>query len=1285
MPVLVKRFLRGCWLVLALLVIFAAALLSAARLLLPVASDYREQVAQRVSAALGLPVQVEHLDAAWHGWGPSIELEGVTVLEPTGERALLRFEAARVDIDLLATLIHRQFEPGRLTMRGVTVSLVRHADGRVGLEGISGTNGADQSTTALRQWLQRQRRLALEEATLLWRDMQNAGETLLFRNVRLQLHNLDDRHQADGYVTLPEQLGSELAFALDVRGDIFEPAHWRGQLYARGAAVELARWTAGRTWNKLATTHGGADFEVWGEWSDGGLQRVAGTVDVRELQVAADSGEGSRDYAIDLLQGRGVWRRHINGWSLDAEQFSVTRAGRSWPLSNWGMRLTREASASQNYQIQFGYDYLRLDDVAEVLTQSGMLPEQWRKPWKAAQPTGVLRDGYVRVLRLADAAPAWLLHSAFEDVTAQAQGRVPGAAGLAGLFTVDNLRGVLDLEAEQLSLDAAHLFRAALPLDRVDASLAWRRGAAGDWRLMSKDLTLRNADIKLSADLRLDLPAEGGAPYVDVSAAFSDGNIQNTSRYLPAKVMPAGAVAWLDRALVAGRITQGSAQFRGKVSDFPFDRGEGRFEVRFQAVDGVLNYAPGWPSLTRLTTDAVFLNRGMNIDITSGKIYSTQLEQARVMIADITAKPALVTIQGRARGGAADAVRYVTESPLKNKFGRYLAGMEASGTVLLDLDVRLPLGARAQVTGDLRLENARLRLQEADLDMNRVQGTLSFTQAGLSANDIHAQLFDQPTLVDIHTETRDGARVTLFEARGVADAAVVAQRYAGFIAPYVAGPSAWRGTLLVGDGPDGNRLSIEAPLGGVELKLPAPLAKPAQEARNLVVELVLPITPAEPLDLRYGDDVAVTLALKRGPRGLAVERGEVRFGGEPALLPEAPGLRVAGVMAHFDEPAWAPILWPRGGDKESAPGEVSAPLVRQVTLTLDELLLLGRVFPAVQLSAQRGPQAWKAEVNSPLAVGHVTLPHQSTQPLTLNMERLVLARNDTPAADGEAETASLQAELDPRELPPLEITSTSFRYADLELGRLNLKAVRQTGGLRVETLTTESASHRLQIDGAWLRGPEGVTSDFEVSLHSEDFGGMLAGLGYSDVIQEGKGEASMRARWAGGPADFSLGRSTGTLNFTVKDGRLLEVEPGAGRFLGLVSFQALPRRLALDFSDFFQKGFGFDRLGGEFILEAGNAYTDNLHMEGPAARIEAKGRVGLLVEDYDQRVTVVPNVTAGLPLAGVLAGGVGVGAAVFVVEKLLKPGVDEMTRAEYHVTGSWHAPQIERLGKGGGK
>ena len=97
--------------------------------------------------------------------------------------------------------------------------------------------------------------------------------------------------------------------------------------------------------------------------------------------------------------------------------------------------------------------------------------------------------------------------------------------------------------------------------------------------------------------------------------------------------------------------------------------------------------------------------------------------------------------------------------------------------------------------------------------------------------------------------------------------------------------------------------------------------------------------------------------------------------------------------------------------------------------------------------------------------------------------------------------------------------------------------------------------------------------------------------------------------------------------------------------LGLISLAEIPRRLSLDFSDFFQKGFGFNTMSGEFVFADGRASTDLLLINGPAAEIRVSGSTDLRLQQYDQRIEVLPKAGGALPVIGAIAGGP-VGAAV---------------------------------------
>ena len=1276
---LLRFLISALWLSLATLIIGVGLLFSVARLVLPELGKYHDEVAEWVGNVLGQPVKIGGLAAGWHGLGPSVDLRDVTVLDAAGRQAVLQCASARIDINLWESLRRWQFEPGQLTVSGLHLVVVRRADGGIAVMGLATmpqpAAGDVSNGRALEQWLQHQQRLAIKDSSLEWRDLGPKGQTLRFTAVNLQLRNQDDRHRLDGTVDLPSSLGKELRVAADLRGDLFSPQSWLGQAYAGGSALHMGQWWGDQTRYGIAAVDGVADFRAWSTWGDG-VQQVEGDIHVQSLQLTSQSAapadvDGAvappAQVALAGVQGGFRWQRRATGWRVDVDNFVIAHQQAVEKPAQLRFEYAQDGTSGRRI-VQSAYSQLRAEDVAAVLRVVRELPTDVRDHLLDMAPSGELDDGYLRYQSEPQQTPQVLFHTRFADLAWQPVSRLPGAQGMVGAVTASGDRAVITLVTDKAALDFANLFRAPLPLDGLTGSIYWRRDAAG-WRVLAEDVVAHNEDVRVKMSGYVDGPQAGGSPYLNLSASFGDGKGDHVSRYLPAKIMPAGTVAWLDRAIVNGRVSGGSVHIYGPLADFPYDDGKGLFEIRFDVTDGILEYAPGWPRLEEIETEILFHGRRFEAHATAAKSLDSEITRALVTVPDMTAHPAVLTVDGKAQGPTHDAVRYVTESPLSHSLGVYLNDVSAGGDSRLQLSLKLPLAKRPpRIKGTLQISDGSLLFNAAKIDLTHINGSLDFSERGLAADKIQADLLGQAVSVSAKTTTDQDGATTIFSAEGKMGAAAMAKRFVLPLAPYVAGIAAWHGELRIPPHKAGwVELDVASPLQGVAVNLPAPLGKKAEEARELLVQMPLPLKSEKPVHVRYGEDVDAQLSLLGTDNGLQLGRGELRLGPGVAVLPSQAGMRVVGTLPEFDEALWVGIL-----NKEAAGKQMPATLaVSSVDMAFATLKLQGRQLDKVQLQAERRDAAWDVKIDSVQAAGLIHYPDAQDSPLVMDMDRLYLERFKK---GGDAES-----DADPRKARPLAISAKSFHYGNLDLGELHMSATRSPAGLIFDDIHAHSPQRNLKVSGQWVMEDDQPRSSFQVTYKGDDAGNTLTALGFAGMIKGGKTDTEFKLQWPGSPADFALARAVGSIHFEIKDGRLLDVEPGAGRILGLLSFQALPRRLTLDFSDLFRKGFSFDTLAGSFTIEKGNAFTDNMYMDGPAARIEAHGRVGLAAEDYDQRVTVIPNVSAGLPVAGALAGGIGGGAAMWLVEKILKPGIDKITKVDYEVTGPWANPTVTRI------
>jgi len=367
-----------------------------------------------------------------------------------------------------------------------------------------------------------------------------------------------------------------------------------------------------------------------------------------------------------------------------------------------------------------------------------------------------------------------------------------------------------------------------------------------------------------------------------------------------------------------------------------------------------------------------------------------------------------------------------------------------------------------------------------------------------------------------------------------------------------------------------------------------------------------------------------------------------------------------------------------------------ADYLRNARLNVAELDYLGLEFRDVSLDLSVAEGSLHIAVGGPNVVGTITLPGAAnpSQPWDLQFERL---RFESPDLDGPAAakaasgatpaapTAASPPSGDPRIIPAINFHAAELTMGERQFGEVRATLLKLDDGVSLQQLSATAASFSISAQGEW-RGKDAGLGHIVGTLSSTDVESTLKQLGYADVIQAKSGRMEFNLSWAGAPTADALGDATGHVQLALEKGQIVGVKPGgAGRVLGIASIAALPRRLALDFSDLTDKGLAFDTVRGDFDLREGNAYTDNVLVKGPAAEIGLIGRVGLKNRDYDQTVVVTGNLgSSPLPLAGFVGGPV-VGAAVLLFTQVFKQPLKGLARGYYRITGNWDNPVVERI------
>lgn len=1261
-------------------VLLAIALLFAlAYLWLPTLSDRKGEIESLLSSQIGIPVTFERLDTFWDGLNPGIRVQGARLAGATStDEASLHLRELRLSLAWRPLLTGR-IRIGNLTLVEPEIIVERLADGSYRLGGLGRTRSSERPMTDLAEWLLVQHEIAVENATVIWRDHRqakttDAPETMKIAGLSAALVNRGSYHRIEVRAGFPETLCRECRLSAEIEGNPVVDADWKGnaRLVARGLSVQGLPVVARE---RLPSGFDGKfDLDLESLWQDRRPVSIEGRVAVAGLKLPVTN--MSAPLELKSASARVYWRGRADTWQLDLNrlQLGLTRA--AWPAG----RVQVERSPDR---LKLKVERIEIDDLVRFAVS---LPQDDRFfTWlRAARPEGQASN--LTLEMKSGPVPAdFRVTADLSKIAFAAHESIPGLTGLAGRVSMSRHDGEFRLVSTNLRTDLPHVFRTPIDVTRASGSIRWRV-TPESWKIVSDDLAAESEDGRVHGDLDLDIPRDPArSPVMKLHADIRDGQGAHAARYLP-NVMPEGLRSYLTRAIVAGRVTQGSVLFDGALRDFPFRHGEGRFEVQARVAGAVFEYLPRWEPLRDVNADLYFTGTGMRIALIDGRMHGMNAGRAVIAIEDFLAPGgAVVTVNGRIAGAANNLIDGLEAIP-DPRYNAWLPrGVRADGNGVFTLALNIPVKRPAETTfdGHYRFLGSSVELPFRAIRVDNIRGALTFGHKGLEGGSLRASLLGSEATLEAATGA-DG--VTRIDARGTLTEVGLSRAIWSGLSVFLRGDAPWQTQILFA--PKGMAVRFESDLSNLELRLPAPLAKQRGEPLTLALAS-LPGNGTESLvfDLRAADRLSGRLGFQRHGAGWKFARGRIGIGEAVTGLPAASGLTLGAHLAALDADRWWPLLRPGLNDRNTS-GWLD--VMTRISAEVAELDAFGRRFGRFNLDLTKFPGRWQGHVDGDAITGEavVTEPgcdvagrcappgelntDQDRPGIHLTLEKLLLP---------EARAEQSGAITDPRSLPVLNVKSNVFRMADRDLGMLDFSAAPVPQGWRISKVELKTENATYTANGWWeIDRQKRQTSRFSLAGESRDFSETLGTLGFHDELAGGQLNFSSRWSWPGAPADFRLGRVQGQATLSISKGRLLKIEPGAGRLLGVLDLRALTRYLTLDFSSVFGKGLAFDTLKGTVQVESGNAWTRDLAIRMPGANLDMDGRFGFVAHDLDLEIGVTPRVVSDLVVPSTILGGPAVGAVVLAIETIIKKPFEKNTRIRYTVNGSWDDPKVTRIG-----
>lgn len=1281
--------------------------------------EYRVQLQDWIGERSGLIVEFRTLSARLRLYGPELVFDDAVVRTPDRTRTLFVAKRGSVGFDLWNSIANGRLTAGRFALDEPEIALIRTREGKIQLLGQSALPERDIpiSLESLPTG-----RFVVYDAVVSFRDEITGRGPWSLSGVNFDLTRSSDSLDLRGAASLPPALGHELKFSATAAGKLEESGDLLSKFEVHGEQLDLAGWAdlLPDAWPAPESGHG--SVEVSGALKGAELLQLSAKVDMGQLTtelpvwtlplpaaaplIPPDSSDdppkkSTPKYPIEpevpavvaqpappppqvLSYARVALaltaRKSDDQWNLTVSDLDATRSDSSWQAKQISARWSRNEQGM--LKVSAEADHLALENIWPLLAY---LPES--EPLaqvRAMQAKGALNAVKFSLSRAPDVPMTYSAEATLDAVSFAPVARSPGLGGISGTLQANDQAGQLHLASKQIEFSLPRSFRDVLTASSAEGVISWQRNDTG--MIVSTDqFRVQGDDGRAVARMHLTLPKDGSSPVLDLFAQGEDLKIGSTHKYLPADRLGPKTLEWFDHALLDGRIVSAEFQYKGPMRSFPFRHNEGIFLARAQVQNALFDYQPGWAPARELAAEVEFRNEGMKAHATAGTIGDIRVTSATADIADFRSNELLIKATA---GGDLDAgLAFLRGSPVGPKLGETFARLGGRGPMTADVRLDLPLkkldDRKIDVTA--RLADATVTMQRIAAPVQSLTGELTVKNSLIAEADLQGRWLGGPLTVKIEQHSPVAAQL---EAKGRAESADLTTLFALPAAVKLSGATDYHVSMPIAstDTEESRHLNvkIDSNLDGLGITLPEPLGKGSADQRALQVALDVDLDEDQMLTRTSYGDVRALIRLRQADGGWAIDRGGVRADAVAPALPGHRGLRIEGNVQRFVLDDWLALH----GDNTNAAATTGAPgsddgkklsdYLQAANVRIADFQLFGYRFPDVRGVLQATESGWRVDVSGDNAAGQVLIPESFTgsQPLRATMDQLVIDKVEPPEG---APKQDDDQPMDPRNLPNMQIYVSNMRLGARSIGAVDLKATRVPQGIRFDNGTILAESVRVDAQGQWLNTVDGQHSTLTGTIESKDVAATLRALNYTPFIEAKRGAIKADLAWQGGFDDNILEHASGAISVEAETGQLVNLQPGAGRVLGLFSVGALPRRLALDFSDLTEKGLAFDTVRGDFELRDGNAYTSNLLLRGPAAEIGIAGRTGLGTRDYDQTAVVTGNLGASPALAGALAGGPVIGAAVLLFSQVFKEPLKGITRGYYRITGPWDDPVVERV------
>nr|WP_232370185.1 AsmA2 domain-containing protein YhdP [Xenorhabdus lircayensis] len=1256
----------------AIVIIIVALLVSGLRFFLPHLNEYRQQLTEKIADVTGIPVNIGYINGHWESFGPSLEIRDISA---KAEHVDIHAKKIMLSLDVWRSLLQRRWHFRELSFYQLQVNYDKALFGQGGESMLSEPN----SLSSL--FLEQLNHFDLHDSRLTFPAP--SGEKVELQLPQLTWLNKDNHHRAQGSVNLSSINGQEgvvqVKFNLrDINGVLDN-----GVIYLQADDIDMRLWLS--HWLRDNTGLENAHFSL-ASW----ITLKGGRIDSGRLQLK----QGKASWHVEnekhqlvvndfLLQ----MRRQGEGWLFDIPSLaSLKTDDQQWPMGHITALYVNQARKYQgkdHWRIRA--ENIQLERLNGILPMLSFVTPDIVKDWQHRQPKGMLNSF---ALDITPELPDDMgIRMKWQDVSWRRWKDLPSVSQFSGMLGGNKQWGNLKFALKNSTIDYGSLFPAPLDIAHSEGQITWKNDQRG-MEIWSQGLDLQAKALWLNGNFHY-LKPQNEQPVLEMLAGIRVNDVGEAWRYFPKSLMGESLADYLTASLIKGKVDNATLIFQGNPHDFPFKQNNGQFQILVPLRHATFQYQPDWPALFDLDIDLNFQNNGLRMHAPKAKLGKVDATQVSAVIPDYGKQK--LFIDAALSGDGKNIHDYFNHSPLAGSIGSALDSLQLDGEVGGKLHIDIPLNnGEVKASGEVVLKDTHLFIKPLNSKMEHLSGKFRFDNGNLKSDALSANWLGHALSLRFSTQDLPKHyRVDVnLDARW---AAKTLPELPAEIRRKLSGTLNWQGnvniTIPPNDLPANDlpskhgvkyRVAVNADLSHINSKLPTFDTESLREWNKINI---LADGDMNQLQMKgsMGKRYAFNTQWKLAENNVRLQRGIFHTDG--VGIPALPKKSLLALnLPAIDGKKLLTLIEPLSWNSSTNDG-LLWPSVFEISL------------PSLDLAGQRWNQltfniAQQADGMTVSTVGkeiNGNLLIKNNQPMQALINYLYY--DPLLTTDSSVDVNKLTSDKSPTphyalsSWPALNVKCAECWIAGLKLGKVSASIMPEGDSLILTDGQVENSAGKLTLSGRWYENNNGsYYTQTKGQLSGEKFDDMAAYLGLIVPIVDAPFKFGFNLKWRDVPWQPDLRTLNGTLTGDMKKGAIAKLGGGrAGQLLRLISFDALLRKLQLDFSDTFSNDFNFDSIRGDATIKNGVMYTDNFLIDGLAADINATGQTNLVNRQINMELVITPEISTTVGVATAFAVNPVAGAAVFAATKVLGPLWSKISVIRYRLTGSLEQPKIDEV------